>query len=59
MLATKLDVVLKAAKSSAPPPAAAPSAESMEVPGFESAKVFTQLAAGTGAMSPGISPKCK
>ncbi|KAI8824964.1 SCP2 sterol-binding domain-containing protein [Fimicolochytrium jonesii] len=76
MLATKLDVVLKAAKSApvasagsaaaavaapgapspaptpAPVPAAAPaSSGSVEVPGFQSSAIFSQIKAGLGAAS--------
>ena len=56
MLATKLDTVIKSAKdalASAPAPAAAPSgkseppaAASLDVAGFESSSVFTQIYAG-------------
>lgn len=53
MLATKLDLVIKAAKS-APAPSTAPvsaSPASVQVAGFASSAVFAQLAAGTSAMS--------
>ncbi|KAJ3118134.1 hypothetical protein HDU96_003663 [Phlyctochytrium bullatum] len=57
MLATKLDTVLKAAPAAAPaaaapaPAAAAPAAAGVEIPGYASSAVFSQIKAGVSGSS--------
>lgn len=52
MLATKLDTVLKSTKNSKPKTTASPpKVAGVDVPGFQSSKVFAGIAAGIGAFS--------